>query len=261
MKNQLNLLLSITKTQTMLARRLNLNGLGWYDFIILYHLNDAPGKQLRRIDLAVKLGLTPSGITRLLLPLEKLGIITSDQDNNDARARNARLTDAGSRLLDEATTSLEMKLEDIMPRGLSHDLGSAQKYLDAIIENILMEEYSQEAKVRWGETDAYQQSKERLKRLTKADMDKIKHEGEELMRKIANAMPTGPESAETQKLIAKHYNNLRHFYDPNPELYRGLGEMYVQDARFTAYFEKFAPGLAEFMRQAIDVFCDELSDE
>ena len=50
------------------------HGLSVSDFAVLHHLAEAPGYRLRRVDLAQHLALTPSGITRLLNPLERRGI-------------------------------------------------------------------------------------------------------------------------------------------------------------------------------------------
>ncbi|MFP4114662.1 MAG: MerR family transcriptional regulator [Spirochaetota bacterium] len=44
---------------------------------------------------------------------------------------------------------------------------------------------------------------------------------------------------------------IEHFYEADASRYRGLAEMYVADHRFTAYYDGFAPGLAEFLAQAI----------
>ena len=74
-------------------------------------------------------------------------------------------------------------------------------------------------------------------------------------RQIVAAMPLGPRSPEVLALIVRHYEYLRYFYEPDLEMYRGLGQMYVDDPRFTAYYEKFVPGLAVFMREAIGEFC------
>lgn len=115
MKNTLPFLFSLVKTNSILARRLSVHGLDFTDFMILSYLHEAPDQKLRRIDLAEKIGLTASGITRMLLPLEKLGIIERDLDESDARARYATITPAGKNLLQDATASIEMKLEDIIP--------------------------------------------------------------------------------------------------------------------------------------------------
>jgi DNA-binding MarR family transcriptional regulator len=115
MKNEIKFLFTLAKTNSILARRLSGHGLDFSDFMILHHLNEAPDNKLRRIDLADKLGLTASGITRMLLPLEKLGIIKRDMNDDDARARYASLTKAGNNLLKDATATMEMRIEDIFP--------------------------------------------------------------------------------------------------------------------------------------------------
>ena len=75
--------------------------------MILYHLERAPGTRLRRIDLAERLGLTASGVTRSLLPLEKLGLVSRQPDPRDARVGYALLTEAGQQLLRYALASVQ----------------------------------------------------------------------------------------------------------------------------------------------------------
>jgi DNA-binding MarR family transcriptional regulator len=115
MEKTLNFFLQLAKTNTIMARRLSCHGLTFGDFMILYHLNEAGEGKLRRIDLAERLGLTASGITRMLLPLEKLHIIERDTSELDGRARYATLTPAGKQLLSDATATLKEKIEDIVP--------------------------------------------------------------------------------------------------------------------------------------------------
>ncbi len=256
MKNTLPFLFSLYRANAVMNRRLAGHGLDFNDFMILYSLNSAQDKKLRRIDLAHKLGFTASGVTRLLLPLEKLGIIKRAEGEEDNRARFASLTKAGEELLRDATASLEMKLEDAILEKDRNHLPDFTELLNNITENLLQPEYQAEAKIKWGDTDAWKQSKERTKNMSKEEMKKIQEEGVELLKKIATLMPQGANDKQVQSLIAEHYNNLRHFYEPNLEMYRGLGEMYVADPRFTSYFENIAPGLAVFMKEAMTIFCD-----
>jgi DNA-binding MarR family transcriptional regulator len=132
MKNALPFLFSLVKTNAVLTRRLSVHGLDFSDFMILFYLNEAPAQKLRRIDLADKLGLTASGITRMLLPLEKLGIIERHLDDTDARARYAAITKAGKNLLQDAIASIEMKLEDIIPESKDAELEKFTKLLEEI---------------------------------------------------------------------------------------------------------------------------------
>lgn len=257
MKNTIYLLLALSKSNAFLSRRLNMHGLDLNDFIILYHLDHAEGQRLRRVDLANKMGLTASGITRILLPLEKLHIISRDTNEaDDARARYAILTKAGKDLLNDCLATLEMKSEDIFSGLNQEQIKKSTELLNQVADNLLQDEYSAEAKNTWGNTQEYKESVSRMKKISKEDIEIIKKEGTDLMVKIAKNIILGADSPEVQKLISKHYNNLRNFYEPNLELYRDLANMYVSDPRFSSYFDKFSPGMARFMKKAINIFCD-----
>lgn len=120
--------------------------------------------------------------------------------------------------------------------------------------------YAKEAQRRWGQTEAYRQSRERIGKMTKEDFAKITLEGDKLIKSIVANLHKGPASPEIQSLIDQHYNNLRHFYEPTLAMYRALGEMYVDDDRFTAYYDKYKPGLAVFLREAIKIYVGKRQD-
>jgi DNA-binding MarR family transcriptional regulator len=90
------------------------HGLGLSDFAALHHLAQAPGCRLRRGDLARRLALTPSGVTRLLAPLERRGIVTREQDGHDARATYAVLTRSGKALAKDATATMDTIAESVL---------------------------------------------------------------------------------------------------------------------------------------------------
>lgn len=120
-----------------------------------------------------------------------------------------------------------------------------------------VEEYKAEAKQRWGHTDAYRQSQERVSKMTKAQMQEIKKAGDELTKELAAAMDLPVDSPEVQALIKRHHAGIEVFYDCSMEMYRGLGQMYVDDPRFTATYDKYRPGLAIFLRDAILIYTDQ----
>src|SRR5689334_12344795 len=82
------------------------HGLGMSDFAAMHHLAGAPGGRLRRVDLARRLALTPSGVTRLLGPLERRGIVAREAGGHDARATYAVLTRSGKALVTDATATV-----------------------------------------------------------------------------------------------------------------------------------------------------------
>jgi len=132
MNKNLDFFFALVRANALLARRLSGHGLDFTDFMILYYLNAAPGGKLRRIDLAERLGLTASGITRMLLPLEKLHIVKRDLDSDDARARYASLTPAGKNLLDEAAATIDNKIEEIIPENKIKKMAELTGMLAAI---------------------------------------------------------------------------------------------------------------------------------
>lgn len=117
-----------------------------------------------------------------------------------------------------------------------------------------LEEYKEEAKQRWGNTEAYKQSVERSKNWTKEDIMRVQQEWGKLLTAVADTMDNGADSPEAQKAVADIYQHLYQFYDPSLEMFQGLGQMYVDDLRFRETFEKVKPGLAEYTRDAINVY-------
>jgi hypothetical protein len=116
--------------------------------------------------------------------------------------------------------------------------------------------YKEEACQKWGHTVAFKQSEERVKKLGKDGLKKFIEESEKLTCEIASCMKNGnfPSSENAQKLIAKHYEGLKAFYEPNLILYKGLAEMYILDERFKNNYEKVAHGLAQYMHDAMVEF-------
>lgn len=96
------------------AKLSNIHGLSFGDFMLLHHLDHAHGKRLRRTDLAERMGLTASAVTRALLPLEKIGMVARQADPRDARVGFATLTPAGERVLGDARTTAEVACEDML---------------------------------------------------------------------------------------------------------------------------------------------------
>jgi DNA-binding MarR family transcriptional regulator len=71
------------------------HGLTLNDYEVLLHLSHAEGRRLRRVDLAERVLLTPSGITRLLEGLERCGYVERASCESDARVTYAQLTEDG----------------------------------------------------------------------------------------------------------------------------------------------------------------------
>jgi len=154
--------------------------------------------------------------------------------------------------LDRLVKTIEKTIDKITKDKIMNDQDLYGSFSEAE-----MEQYAEEAKARWGHTEAYKESQKRFEKMSKDDLANIQKEGDALMKELVAHMNEGAGSNKIQELIGKHFNNLRHFYEPSLEMYRGLANMYVEDKRFAAYYEKYAKGLAEFMREAMIAYCDQ----
>ena len=97
----------LLETAAVFERRLDralsfVRGVSFSEYRLLRSLSQAHGHALTRVDLAERLGLTPSAVSRALKPLEKIGFVTTVKSERDARQALASLTPAGLELVHDA---------------------------------------------------------------------------------------------------------------------------------------------------------------
>lgn len=104
-----HLIIDLMSLQTSIQKRvggaLSIHGLGLSDYFVLNQLYIASNQKMRRNDLAERVGLSPSGITRLLHPLEKIGLIEKESNPRDARESLVALSSSGTQVYIDAKTS------------------------------------------------------------------------------------------------------------------------------------------------------------
>jgi DNA-binding transcriptional MerR regulator len=121
------------------------------------------------------------------------------------------------------------------------------------------EEYATEAEQRWGESDAWKQSAARTRRYTTDDWAAIKAEGDAVDAALVAALGSGapPGSDEAMDAAEAHRAHIaRWFYDLDHTFHRGLADMYIADPRFTKTYEDQAPGLAQYVHDAVHANAD-----
>jgi DNA-binding MarR family transcriptional regulator len=111
MTTALDTLFDLSLARTQLAREidhpLSAHGISLADLAILRELRGEPAGKLRRSELAQRLGVTPSGIARQVAPLERIGLVTRESHDRDARLALVVLTDTGKQIVDEALQTAE----------------------------------------------------------------------------------------------------------------------------------------------------------
>ena len=118
MSQKEELIISLAKLQSQLTKRvdqhLSVHGISFSEFLVLHHLHDAPNKTMRRIDLAESVGLSASGITRLVNPMHKNHLVQKETNARDARVSLVQLSETGEELYVYAKISFEQSAEYIL---------------------------------------------------------------------------------------------------------------------------------------------------
>ncbi len=134
---QLDVTLQLARAHGRVAKALDSglgshHGIGASDYALLTTLAAAPLGRSKPADLARRLALTPSGVTRALLPLEKIGIVERLPDERDARISYAALTSAGRRIVEEARVTAELTATALFSRLSVGQTRQLQRLLEEI---------------------------------------------------------------------------------------------------------------------------------
>lgn len=116
------------------------------------------------------------------------------------------------------------------------------------------EAYRNEAVERWGE-EKIKEVENRIKSLGESGWEDTQKKGEEINQLLGDLMDLEPSDKKVQETIALHHKYMNTFYEVTAERYEGLGKMYTEDERFTAFYDKYNEGLASFLYEAIKVYC------
>jgi MerR family transcriptional regulator, thiopeptide resistance regulator len=130
---------------------------------------------------------------------------------------------------------------------------TAEEQVEIFGTTAFSEEYATEAEERWGNTDAWKQSQQRVSQFSKQDWVDIKADVDKLLADLAAAKRDGvePGSAAANELAARHRGSIERYYDCDDEMHRCLVQMYLADERFTRYYDDVEPGLAQFLHDIV----------
>lgn len=116
--------------------------------------------------------------------------------------------------------------------------------------------YAKEVKERWGDTDAYAESKRKTSTYDKDKWKYVNDQGASILKEFSEKKHLAPDSDEVQSLVKKWQDHITDsFYKCTNEILAGLGQMYIGDERFTQNIDKNGEGTAEFMAKAIAIYC------
>ncbi len=116
-------------------------------------------------------------------------------------------------------------------------------------------QYGEEIRDKYGD-EQVERSNKKVKNMTEEQYSLVKKLSAELMDTLKEAYKTGDPAGESaQKAADLHRQWLSYFWESyTKEAHAGVAQMYVDDARFTAYYDKEQPGTAEFLRDAVLIY-------
>ncbi|MFD0021864.1 MerR family transcriptional regulator [Streptomyces sp. NPDC058382] len=185
-------------------------------------------------------------------PLEEIAALLDDPDadpREHLRRQHALLSDRIAEL-QRMAAAVETAME---ARRMGINLTPEEKF--EVFGDKDPEQHAEEAERRWGGTEAYAESQRRAARYTKEDWKRMQAEVASWGERYDALMEAGEPATggRAMDLAEEHRRHITAwFYECTTEIHRGLGEMYVADLQFKAYYESMRPGLAEHLRDAIN---------
>ena len=224
--------------------------LRWYDEIGLLKPSEVTQAGYRFYDDAAMAALQQILFYRELgVPLEQIGRILSapEHDRTEALQKHRTLLmmkrqrlDDMLRLVDETIGGIAMYDERPKPTQADWEAVKSQ--------------YAQEAAERWGNTEAFLESREKHKDYTPEKEAQISAEMEDIFQAFgACGDPAGPEAQELVRRWQAHIT--RYHYNCTDGILACLGQMYVNDPKFRENLDKYGPGTAQKMSDAIAAYC------
>ena len=130
-----------------------------------------------------------------------------------------------------------------------------QDYFEGFNES----QYEEEAKQRWGKTPQWAESQKKWASYSKEQKEAIKTEGGEITKRMVGDDPNlSPNDPDVQAAIGDYHVYInKYFYTCDVEFLRGLADMWVEDPRFAANYERIRQGGAAFVHEAVHTYCDQ----
>lgn len=187
----------------------------------------------------------------LAFPLKEIAHILSrpDYDSRQALRQHRELLllqrrhiDSLLRLVDETLGGIEM-----------HPMKTTAESLSAV-----KKAYAEEARQRWGNTDAYRKSEEKRRGRTAEEESRVSAEADAIFAAFAKAAKAGvsPDTPAAQELAARWQAHITQYeYPCTKEILVCLADMYTGDERFRQMLDRYGKGTADFMAAALHAYC------
>jgi DNA-binding transcriptional MerR regulator len=183
-------------------------------------------------------------------PLDEIAPIMADPDAARHLRRQHRLLREQITRRQDLLAAIEKEMEALQ-MGISL---TPEEQFEIFGTDKVGGEWAEEAERRWGGTDAWQQSQRRTATYTKEDWLEIQAEATAINQAFLDAMRAGLPATGEQAMAAaeRHRQHIsQRFYDCDSGMHRCLAELYLADQRFGKNYDDMAPGLAQYVHDAM----------
>ena len=193
------------------------------------------------------------------MPLEDIkSIVLSDDFDREAALRShLKVLKKKRDRLDTLILNLEKTIKYVKGEIVMNDTEKFEGFKQKLIDEN-EKQYGAEIREKYGEA-AVMASNAKLMGMTKEQYMEAEKLSSEINETLKAAVEQGDPAGElAQKACAAHKKWLSYFWPSySKEAHAGLGRMYAEDPRFTAYYDKIAPGCAKFFRDALQIYCQQ----
>lgn len=190
------------------------------------------------------------------LPLEKIAEIMSSEnyDREKALMEHKEKLILKRSQIDQMLINLNSSIREMKGEIVMKDQDKFQGLKEKNLK-VNEEKYGKELREKYGEAVIIK-SNRKYQNQSQETYEKAERLGALIMEKLHAAMETKDPSSEEAQEVARLHKEWISIYWPvyDKEAHRGLGEMYVADERFKAYYDQNKEGAAEFLRDSINLF-------
>ncbi|WP_326716581.1 MerR family transcriptional regulator [Vagococcus jeotgali] len=148
------------------------------------------------------------------------------------------------------------KMIETIDKTIKHMAGEIQMTNEERFEgiNVGFNQFEEEARRRWG-NQSIDEINAKLKGMSKGEQNDLSDRWDMIFNKLACLRDQSPESKEVQATIKQWYDFLNeNFSKYSLDAFYGLGQLYINDERFTKNIDQYGEGLAKLMSEAMEVF-------
>jgi DNA-binding transcriptional MerR regulator len=192
----------------------------------------------------------------LAVPLEEIKRILSSESFNRERELQSHLSSliAKREQLDMLISNVEKSIKAERGEIIMSDKEKFEGFLKKLVDDN-EKKYGEEIRAKYGDKSV-ERSNKKIIGMRKEDYEELEKLTAELNQTLKKACEEGdPASELAQKACELHKKWLCFYWtDYSKEAHKQLAETYVNDPRFTQYYENLASGCAEFLRDALDIY-------